>query len=218
MALNFDFTSLDPSSLDMDSVIENSFKNFHAKGLDYICLKRSPEYTLKLYFFEDWNGTHVVPDVVNPHNHRYPFLTKCLSGLVENVWYRDTTIPEAYGDRWGRGPSSVYQKFKYLTPLNGGEGFTWYEEAFLQEWASVAYAPGQEYFLQASNLHTIRIREPQTVIALEQYSDVVPVGEPTWTYTSGVDRDPPTLSGLYEKPSADDVVDRINLLKELVSK
>lgn len=26
-------------------IIDNSFKNFHAKGLDYICLKRTPEHT-----------------------------------------------------------------------------------------------------------------------------------------------------------------------------
>lgn len=209
-----DIPSIDPMQLDMDRVIANSYSNFHAKGLDYICLNRTEDLTLKLYFFSEWNGKYVVPDVVNPHDHRYTFLTKCLSGCVENVWYRDLTL------RWGtsgwQAPqnSTTYQKFKYLTPLNGGDGFTWYEEAELQEWASVAYRPGDKYLLQADSVHTIRIREDQTVIAIEQYKDELPIDQPTFTYTQ--DREPPSLTGLYDKPTADDVVKKLALLKDLM--
>lgn len=210
-----DIPSIDPIQLDMDQVIANSYSNFHAKGLDYICLQRTEDLTFKLYFFEEFNGTHVIPDVVNPHNHRYSFLTKCLSGCVENVWYRDLTLHWA-NLSYGPQNATTYQKFKFHTPLNGGDGFHWYEEVQLQEWASVAYKPGDKYLLQADNLHTIRIREDQTVIAIEQYRDEVPLGEPTYTYCE--DRDPPSLTGLYDKPSADHVVSRLKLLQELMAR
>ena len=51
--------------LNIDNVIENSFKNFHAKGLDYICLSRTPQLTLKLYILD--GDASESPEVVNPH-------------------------------------------------------------------------------------------------------------------------------------------------------
>lgn len=46
-------TMLDiPETFDMAEVLANSYRDFHAKGLDYICLKRSFKETLKLYFFD----------------------------------------------------------------------------------------------------------------------------------------------------------------------
>lgn len=34
----------------MEQVIENSFFDYHVKGFNYICLKRSEAHTIKLYF------------------------------------------------------------------------------------------------------------------------------------------------------------------------
>lgn len=66
--------------MNMEEVIANSFKDFHSKGLDYICLRRSPVLTTKLYFFD--GDVSKLPEVVNPHDHRYDFSTVCLSGCV----------------------------------------------------------------------------------------------------------------------------------------
>lgn len=43
----------DWEAVDLDSVLANSYKDFHCKGLDYICLQRKPFLTIKAYFFED---------------------------------------------------------------------------------------------------------------------------------------------------------------------
>ena len=71
-------------TLDVDEVKSNSFKDFHAKGLDYICLFRSPELTLKAYFFSEGMESQKVGEVVSPHDHRYNFFTQCYSGRIEN--------------------------------------------------------------------------------------------------------------------------------------
>lgn len=69
----------------IQTIIANSFKNFHAKGLDYICLKRTPEHTRKAYFL---NGDVTkLPDVVNPHDHRYHFNTTVVTGTMSNSQY-----------------------------------------------------------------------------------------------------------------------------------
>lgn len=69
------------NQIPMDYVIANSFKDYHVKGFDYICLQRSPRETVKLYFFD--GDVSKMPEVVNPHDHRYDFDTVCLSGAVE---------------------------------------------------------------------------------------------------------------------------------------
>ena len=60
-------------SVSMEEVLANSFRDFHAKGLDYVCLKRRPSETVKLYFFD--GDVSKLPEVVNPHDHRYDFST-----------------------------------------------------------------------------------------------------------------------------------------------
>lgn len=63
---------------DTSTLIQNSYRDFHAKGLDYVCLKRTPDHTVKVYFLD--GDVSKVPEVVNPHDHRYAFETTVLSG------------------------------------------------------------------------------------------------------------------------------------------
>jgi hypothetical protein len=70
---------------DLDTVASNSFRNFHAKGLDYLCLHRSPELTIKAYFYSG----NIGPEVVCPHDHRYPFSTHILAGESGHKRYTD---------------------------------------------------------------------------------------------------------------------------------
>lgn len=183
----------DIASLDIDSVVDNSYRNFHSKGLDYICIKRDLELTVKLYFFD--GDVSKLPEVVNPHDHRYDFRTTCIAGEVENIWYQ----AEDGGD--------TFQAFDYLTPLNGGDGFTWSKEIQLGVSDRRAYRAGRSYRMEAADLHTIRMRAPETVLLLEQYADVVPVGEPTQTFC--LDAEPPSLDGLYDRFTADEIVRKL---------
>jgi hypothetical protein len=196
--------------LDMDAVLENSYKNFHSKGLDYICLKRSDEYTQKLYFFD--GDVSKLPEVVNPHDHRYDFNTMCLAGEVENIIYESALHPVQIAGR----SVQTYQAFKYFTPLNGGNGFTWWHECQLFESGRRSYLPGEDYFMSHTDRHTIRMLKDETVIMLEQFEDREPINFPTKTFVLGTDKEPPSLDGLYDRFTADEVIAKLRRLQERV--
>ena len=185
--------------IDIAHAVENSFRNFHAKGMDYICIKRSPKLTMKLYVFE--GDVSKLLEVVNPHDHRYNFDTLVLAGRMQNMRYG---ISHLGADR--------YQWFEYLTPLNGGSGFKWKQELGLKETFRETYAKGGAYRMLASEIHTIRMVENETVLLLRQYSDVVPLGVPTMTFTR--DKEPPSLSGLYERWTEGELMDRLKKIEE----
>lgn len=184
----------------MDEVIANSFRDFHCKGFDYICLRRSPTETVKLYFFD--GDVSKLPEIVNPHDHRYNFDTYCIAGGVENILFcRD-------------GHGQAYSRFDYRTPLNGGSGFSYAGGDVLRIVHRRSFEPGQMYSLGFKHVHTIRMVESETVIALVQFEDQVGIGRPTSTWTR--DGEPPSLDGLYNRFNADTIRTRLARLKERV--
>lgn len=190
-----------PETVDVDAVIANSYRDFHCRGLDYLCLRRSPNETIKIYFF-DGDVTRL-PEVVNPHDHRYLFYTRVLAGASENVIFKA-----------GQKAGPLYTKFEWRTPLNGGNGFTFVGTDRIREMARCRYRTGTNYSMSAEEFHTIRIVENETVLLLRQFEDVVPVGKPTTTFVPGVDHRPPPISHLYSRFTADQVVDRLRTLEE----
>lgn len=66
-----------------------STKRHHVDGLIYLCLKRTEDVTIKLYY---------IPEVVNtfhnflvhPHNHRYEFTSTILYGEIDHVRFEKT--------------------------------------------------------------------------------------------------------------------------------
>lgn len=192
-------------------IIANSYKNFHAKGFHYLCLYRSPELTRKVYIAED----HVteMPEVVNPHDHRYNFRTEVLAGSVTNLLY---TTPPKDGFAQRRFTSAgVFQHFDYRTPLLGGNGFTWRGETELGVLSEHTYTPTRAYLMNEYELHTIRINQPGTVLLLDQYADVVADDAPTSTYFPDTNAPDLTDSGLYEKFTADEIVTLLGTITEL---
>lgn len=186
------------NSVTMDEVIANSFRNYHVKGFDYICLRRSPMETIKLYFFD--GDVSKMPEAVNPHDHRYDFNTWCVTGQVQNIWYEEA----AAGD--------VYNRFAYDTPLLGGTGFSWVGETRLLVKKRSFTKPGQRYVMAYNEIHTIRMLKDQTVIMLVQYEDKVS-DRPTLTFCR--DREPPSLTGLYDRFTPDQVLDRMRTLGQI---
>lgn len=185
--------------LNMDEIIANSYKNFHTKGLDYLCLKRSDELTVKYYFFD--GDVEKLPEVVNPHDHRYNFDTTCLSGAVENFWYEESP----FGD--------TYNTFNYMTPLNNGNGFEFDSEKKLYVNRKSVFTPGENYYMRWHETHTINVRANQTIIRLDQYEDKVPLTTPTKTFC--MFDEPPSLTGLYDQFTEDEVIKKIKILMEL---
>lgn len=189
-----------PGTYRMEDVVTHSVADYHVKGLDYLCLERSLEYTLKLYFF-DGDVTRL-PEVVCPHDHRYDFTTHCLSGAVRNRMFR---VAEA-------GHGRTFNLFTWRTPLNGGDGFTFAREENLVEAEGTTARAGQRYRMRANALHTIRLVEPETILCIEQFEDKVSLDGHTRTYCIG---DAPDLDGLYGGFSPDRVRTRLAQLERV---
>lgn len=183
----------------IDEIIAHSFKDYHVKGFDYICLRRSPTETVKVYFFD--GDVSKLPEVVNPHDHRYDFSTLCVAGAVENIWFMRT--PPHRGE--------VFAKFEYRTPLNGGNGFTFAGTETLKPIIKSTADAGSVYHMHADEIHTIRLCENETVICLVQREDKVPLEECTTTWTRG--EEPPNLEGMYSKFTPDQVLAKLDTLR-----
>lgn len=189
--------------MQIEQMIEHSYRNFHVKGFDYVCLKRSPRHTRKAYFFD--GAVSQLPEVVNPHDHRYHFTTQVIAGVMSNSTYTEVGM--------GHPDGVPYHRFSWDTPLNGGSGFKFEKTTNLVEMRRYRYTPGEVYLMRAEELHTIRMHAEGTVILLDQFEDVVPVGTPTSTFMH--DRAPPEMSGLYERFSPDQLIRRLNQLREM---
>lgn len=190
-----------PKRFDLGEVVANSYRDFHCKGLDYICLRRSAEITLKLYFFD--GDVSKLPEVVHPHDHRYPFETFVVAGRSENIIYRIGA---------GEHPCATFNHFRYDTPLNGGAGFSWAGEVELSESNCSSYLPGTGYAMRHDQIHTIRMLANETVLFLVQYEDAVRRAVPTSTFTRSDQA--PSLSGLYGRFTPDQVLARLKRFEE----
>lgn len=186
-----------------ESMLENSFCDYHVKGFDYVCLSRTPQLTRKVYFFDGIKED--LPEVVCPHDHRYDFTTKVLAGSVGNYQYK-------LADH-RTGVADVMQRFSYRTPLNGGNGFTWEREERLRLWRISQYQVGDmSYTMHHSHIHTIKV-VPHTILLLEQFSDEPIEHTTTWTHS----KEPINLSGLYNRFTADQLIKRLGQINELMA-
>jgi hypothetical protein len=192
-------SSMNISEERFQSIRDNSYKNFHAKGLDYICLYRSPQLTMKCYLFEGNLGS--LPEIVVPHNHRYHFNTVVHAGRV-----RDRRFQESYESSPGALP---YNCFDFYTPLNGGDGFHFVREQWLAPVSSIDYGANEHYSSLADGIHTLQIESHDAIAVLYQHEDVIPLDEPTQAFRFG-DSEAPSLSGLYDRFSEDELVTRLH--------
>lgn len=184
----------------LDEILKNSYKNFHSKGLSYICLAKFKQREddrryayFKLYIFD--GDVTKLSEVVNPHDHRYDFHSKIVKGEVANRTYREN---------WYRKPIFMYNKFEYMTPLNGGNGFTWKEEEFLCDESVKSYNEGEEWTTRFDEIHTLQIRSDRAIVEITQAPDSLADFEPTYCYTK--DKEPPSLDGLYDKFTEDELI------------
>ena len=184
----------------LDELRKASFKNFHAKGLDYICLKRTPRYTVKIYILD--GDLNKLPEVVCPHDHRYDFRTEVIAGEM---------IDFQYGVTIGEGVPHTHMEWR--TPLLGGGGFTAVDNVRLMEIDRVSVMEGERLFSPHQRIHTIRPMADQTILLLEQFEDEMPEDQATWTFIPGHDADKPPLDGLYEEFTEGEFMDKLNWLR-----
>lgn len=191
---------------DIETICKNSYRNFHVKGFDYLCLSRTPNLTRKVYFFD--GNLSSLPELVIPHNHRYPFTTTILRGqLINKVYARQYFA--------GQEPLQIFNEFEYMTPLNGGDGFTWKKETALYLQSRRAYSRHDHYYSRANAIHTLDIVQHGTIIMLEQEQDVVPINKPTSVFSLDGPT-VPSLDGLYDLMTPDHAMKRIRQFLDVV--
>lgn len=189
---------------DPEMMLANSFKNFHTKGFDYICLERSPSYTLKVYLMD--GDASKLPEVVNPHDHRYNFKTWVLAG--EMVDYRFDPSEDK---------GKFYNAFDYRTPMNGGAGFTYRGVERLKKSVNNVMRKGSTLVTNHQQLHTIGMKSDQTVLMLEQFDDQVPMDGATSCWSPVGEPEPNNdNSGLYERFTEEELFGRVALINGLI--
>ena len=187
---------------------EHSFMNFHARGLHYINLFRSPRMSVKLYIFD--GAEHNEHGwLVWPHNHSYNFSHQTLIGKISNI--RFTMVPwTAAGPR----PARNYDIYNFLTPLNGGSGLTKMGVSTGLHGVEDSMNPGDGYNLSSDEIHTIAVDSEYAAAVLVQYHDLVP-GRPTMMFApSGVDAVCDGESDMYHPMDRTDALNFINEFSE----
>lgn len=160
----------------------HSFLNYHAKGVTYLNLLRTPDLTAKLYVFD---GSHrPTPEgyVVNPHTHAYGFHSTVVLGTMENVVFEHD---DERGTRWA--PWTVRSTGQ---PTFRQAPRPW---EYIHETSRQKLHAGETYYLGPEAIHSIAVPTGQrTVLFLCQYSRTSPVSR---LFTKG---DAPDLTGLYQ--------------------
>jgi hypothetical protein len=181
-----------PAAIRLSEAMEHSYKDFHCRGLHYVCLGRSPRRTLKLYLFD--GDVADLPQIVLPHDHRYHFETFVMFGAYINAWFHEQPYEAPGYTRMNR--------FKWDTVLKGGGGFSYDGETWLKQSYVQRFQAGTNCVMRPEEIHTIRILYGETALLLEQEHAVVT--KPTRAY--GGDKEPPSLDGLYGKFTADEII------------
>lgn len=171
---------------DVATIRKNSFRNFHAKGVDYLCLHRTPELTVKLYCFDPETLVCGGPDdlVVNPHSHGYNFSTYVLQGSVTNIEYAQSL------DKM----HTAWHETKYRSRLKGAAALTYGGVKWLAISRLSTYWAGEHYEFDHDQIHSIRVSPIMpTVLLLFQHADQPK--DHTLLYTQT--RKLPEFAGLY---------------------
>jgi hypothetical protein len=138
---------------------QHSCINHHVDGMNYICLLRTDELTIKIYMM----GRPENPNngfLVNPHSHRYPFDSTVLCGELEHIRFHKTSTTFKGVKVW-----SEYQYSPETREIvNMGEA-----QFFM---SSVYHTEGGSYFVKSDEIHTLRFNDDKPVIiGLTQFAD-----------------------------------------------
>lgn len=185
------------SNLDIQECINNSFKNYHTVGLDYVNLLRTDRLTLKLYFIDP---IRVQPSkdgyLVNLHNHRYNFSTQVLYGSVTHLLFE-----EKEGEGWFR--------YDYNSDNSKDSRFQFVKETGLTVVDADYYVQGESYLCDIHQIHTLKLHEKPTCLLLHQYNDILMDG--TKFYSR--ENTPPTLnSDLYQRFTTNEIINYLGQL------
>lgn len=137
-------------------IAEHSFENYHALGLDYLCLHRRFGFTVKAYFFDPDRMEHNECGwLVWPHTHRYEFTHYTVAGLIRH--HRFTLSPAAER-MWLHAYEADDRSSRPVVEVTCSEHV---EEL----------APGTHFTLRTDEFHTLSIPGQRSIAVQLQYED-----------------------------------------------
>lgn len=192
------------SSERFDLIKRSSYQSFHAEGLNYVCLARGGERSVKYYFYDEAGDR---PHLVHPHNHRYNFYTTVMRGSIVDFRY----IP-AIGTE-GRS----FDVYDYYSPLVFADDVKTFTKRSMPARLSLSHEldleKGESLYSPAGAIHTIR-PFVGSVIKLECGPVVTDAGSPTQLYCP--DYEVPALPDAAYQPIDDEqLTDYLHQLEEL---
>lgn len=143
---------------------EHSRMDHHAIGMHYLCLHRSPDMTVKLYWVTEDAQNLNSGFLIHPHNHRYTFDTYILRGTIQHL---------KFGIMPGSSRTNASQlETKFVNPE---VGFTTRKRppVALLPLESRRYGAGtvdDHYRVVPQDIHTLKV-EREAVLGLIQYAD-----------------------------------------------
>lgn len=147
-------------NLDPETAAKHSYFNYHARGVTYLNLLRTPELTVKLYTVLP---SFVFPGfIVNPHNHAYDFHTYIVNGNLLDFTF--SIGQSSYNNKWdeydyfSENRTVIKRNEVSLKPKYGNKVATLYNK-------------GDSYYHDCEDIHTIQAcGEEPLVMLLFQYN------------------------------------------------
>lgn len=175
----------------IEKVIQNSRKNHHAEGVNYINLLRSPELTIKLYLTFPGISHNSQGYIVNPHDHRYSFETYVLRGEIDNILFK---VENSEDGEW--------ERFEYSSHFTGGFSLEKSGSCDLKIRKVQKLKAGDFYALDAEAVHTIAVsQEEPTILLLFQHQS----GKNQTKYYAPKGQKKPDTSSLYQRFTEEEV-------------
>ena len=183
----------------LSNMLKNSYKHYHARGVNYLCLQNTWRLRLKAYFFDQPSDP---AGVVSPHDHRYSFTNHVLTGAVKDTLYTASKYGEQFFEYSWRSPLSRAD----LTPLYSPVAPT-----KLVLYHADVVAEGLSYQRGRGEIHSLQILEPRTIIVQEEKkTPSAPLRSRVFMRTEKF----PTLEGLYEKFEPGEIVRLVGELND----
>lgn len=190
-----------PEWVQLSEAVAHSYRDFHRKGVHYICLARSPKLTMKLYLFDDCVAEAM--QVTLPHDSRYHFDVLVLGGMLRMHWYHESgyrTVAHGYDD---------YVRFRWDTVLKGGKGFILDGDAQLAEICDDTYEPGAFCPVRPADIHAMQVG-PGAAILIAQHPTAIKIA----TRIFGHDHEPPSLEGLYGRYQPAEIIEHLRRFRD----
>jgi len=183
------------NQLDVQKCIDNSYKNHHAKGLNYINLFRDPNLTIKLYFLDENVHKNLNSEglLVMPHTHAYHFQTVVIYGAIRHVVYKEDKKLS------GQHP---WLSYKYDSRKEPQERFSAPMVTGLTIDSINTYNRGESYYVDPYMIHSLIPTQKSTCLILFQYANQRTITE----FYQPVNSELPKFDGIYERFTPQEIV------------